>query len=627
MEEIGDFADENNPSALDLDADVLDEPAEPDETDKPAEPDETAEPDEPVLSSDDTGAKPSFDAIGPLERVPAERALAGPTLDLDALRRAEVERYPLLERDEECLLAQRWREHGDRAARDKLVNSHLRLVEKIARDIKRRCPKYIRLDDLIAEGRVGLVNAANGFDPSQGNRFSSYAKAAIRNAINGHIKGLASIVDVGDSLRRKFYALKKEVARLERVDNNALLRDEVALIAKRLGWKEEDVVKLHVRLFCRDVSLHTPISDKNGEGTDDKLQDQLRDEAPDPEERAANALALDDIREAARALLDPRSLRIFEARRLTGEPIPRPELAREFGVTPEYIRQIEVAAFKKLQKAQNSRSFKPARATRHSPLTVADAAKPAHGRLVDGVTLEGYQWLKDREGWSAWRDGRWLQDCSIALRSPSEGRDRQRAKELRQQVARGAALHVIDIAGVEHRVPITQTRVPRTAAWPGPPVKLKVRFRRVQLNPLAGHPDYLMIPVHCRRNISESNKRAGGFGNTRSGKWINIEQRDPLPNAITASLVARRQFKLIPKWPFKYDPIAEEEARAGVRSNLPMCRKSAKEYRDRQRRQRRTVAAPTAIEAPPDSLPIELRMLALGLPMPDSAQSFAMAAE
>src|SRR5262249_42588384 len=147
-----------------------------------------------------------------------------------------------------------------------------------------------------------------------------------------------------------------------------------------------------------------------------------------------------------------------------------------------------------------------------------------------------------------------------------------------------------------------QTRVPRTAAWPGPPVKPKVRCRRILLNTLTGHPDYLMIPYHCRRNVSD--KGAGGpvFGNTRAAKWINIEQRDPLPKAITASLVARRKFKPIPKWPFNHDPIAEEQARAGVRSNLPGTRRSAKEYRARQARQRRTVV-------PLDSLPVELRLL------------------
>jgi len=615
MDEIGNSDDEYKPSSASRSsADDLDELTSDDADDlaEPDEPDEPDKPDEPTaLSSDDIGGQARFDDIGPLERVPAERALAGPSIDIDALRYAE---------------AQRWREHGDRAARDKLVNSHLRLVEKIARDRHRCCPKYIRLDELIAEGRLGLVNAANGFDPSLGNRFSSYARAAITNAINAYIKGLASIVDVGDTLRRKLYALQKELARLGRTDNHALFRDEVALIAKRLGWKEEDVVKLHVRLFCRDVSLNAPIRDTDGEEADDKLQDQLVDEAPDPEERAANALALDDIREAARALLDPRSLRIFEARRLADDPITLEELATEFGLTSERIRQIEVDAFEKAQRALNSGAYKPTRAARHvgGPPDWQDRPPEcAACKVVDGVTLEWHDRLKRCEGWPTWRDGKWLQDCSIALRSPSEGRDKQRVKELRR-AARGAPRHVIDIAGTKYDVPITQTRVPRTAAWPGPPVKLKVKPpRRVQLNPLAGHPDYLMIPVHCRRNISEGNKPAG-FGKTLAGKWISIEQRDPLPDAITASLVARRQFKPIPKWPFKYDPIAEEQARAGVHSNLPGMRRSAKEYRARQRRK---VATPTAIEVPLDSLPVELRLLLLSLPLPHPPAEFALAAE
>src|SRR5262249_45642499 len=159
-----------------------------------------------------------------------------PSIDIDALRYAEAQRHPLLEADEERRLAQRWREDGDRAARDKLVNSHARMVEKIARDRHRRCPKHILLDDLIAEGRVGLMNAANAFDPSLGYRFSSYARVVITNAINGYIKSLSSNVKMSDDDYKKRAALKREVRRLERVDNRALLRDEVKLIASRLGW-------------------------------------------------------------------------------------------------------------------------------------------------------------------------------------------------------------------------------------------------------------------------------------------------------------------------------------------------------------------------------------------------------
>src|SRR5262249_31662114 len=322
MDEIGNSDDEYKPSsALDLDADDLDELTSDDADDlaEPDEPDEPDKPDEPTaLSSDDIGGQARFDDIGPLERVPAAGAVAGPSIDIDALRYAEAQRHPLLEADEERRLAQRWREHGDRAARDKLVNSHLRLVEKIARDRHRCCPKYIRLDELIAEGRLGLVNAANGFDPSLGNRFSSYARAAITNAINGHINALSSIAKTGDGLRRKLYALQKELRRLERVDNNALTRDEVRLIAERLGWEEEDVVNLHARLFCRDMSLHTPICDKNGEPTGELLQDQLEDEGPGADALLASAEERDYLRQvSAEVLTDKRSLRIFVARHLT----------------------------------------------------------------------------------------------------------------------------------------------------------------------------------------------------------------------------------------------------------------------------------------------------------------------
>jgi RNA polymerase sigma-32 factor len=488
MQEIESSDDEYN--KLPAEADAPDDP--PIEADEPDKPDKPAEP---ALSSDDIGGPARFDDIGPLERVPAERALAGPSINIDDLRYAEAQRYPLLERDDERLLAQRWREHGDRAARDRLVASHLRLVEKIARDRKRGCPKHIRLDELVAEGRVGLVNAAEKFDPSRGYRFSSYAKTAITNAINLCIQRSSSIVKVGGA------------------DPNP-------------WW------------HGRDESLNASIR----YGEDGEEQDRLVDETSDPETRLAAAETLGDYDEAAEALLDKRERRIFKARRLTDEPISREELAREFGVTPEYVRQIEAAAFEKLQKALSSGAFKSTRAARlfggnANPPKVA--AKPAQGRLVDGVTPEWHKRLKHCEGWPAWRDGRWLEDYSIALRSPSQGRDRQRAKELKRQAARGAASHIIDIAGTRYDVPIAQARVARRADWPGPARTVKIKYRRVWLTPLAGHPDYLMVRVRRQQDVPAP-KGAGGpvFDNTRSGTRI---KSDPLPKLLTTLLVARRK--------------------------------------------------------------------------------------
>jgi RNA polymerase sigma-32 factor len=540
MKEIENFDDESNSSA------EVDGPELTGDDGDPA--DEPAKLAKPTSDDDDTVAPPVPEPTGTV--------LAAPTLDPSALYWAEIQRVPLLEAGEELRLAQSWREHGDRAARDKLVNSHLRMVHKIARDLKKRCPKHFRLEGLIGEGNLALVNAAKLFDPSQGYRFSTYARAAITNAINSYIQRSASIVKIGTK------------------DENP-------------WW------------HSRDKSLNAPIYDGNGEPAGE-LQDQLLDDVSDQEARLAAAETLSDYDEAADALLDKRELRILKARRLTDEPIPREELAREFGVTPEYIRQIEVDAFKKLQEALNSGAFKPARAARHfggnaSPLKVADAAKPAHGRLVDGVTLEWHKRLKHCEGWSAWRDGRWLQDCSVALRSPSEGRDRRRVKELKQ-AARGAASHVIDIAGEEYVVPIMQARVPRIAAWPGPPRARKRKYQRVELRPPAGHPNYLMLPVRRRRLDKDRDDLPAPIDNARG--LASVGFRLPPPSISKAAWheqqlaeekegiyepawdeqkrVWEKEGRQTTKWPtilpvkrvFTRDKIAEQQAEASVHTNL-----------------------------------------------------------
>src|SRR5437016_1713403 len=262
----------------------------------------------------------------------------------------EIRRFPMLERQEEYMLAKRWREHGDRDAAHKLVTSHLRLVTKIARDYR---GYGLPISEAISEGNVGLMQAVERFEPEKGFRLATYAVWWIKAAIQEYILRSWSLVKMGTTVNQKkvFFNLRKAKSKISALEEGDLRPDQVKLIAKRLGVTEQDVVDMNRRLGG-DVSLNAPIREDGDSG---EWQDWLVDDtSADQETRLAESEESDNRRRAlgeALSVLNERERRIFEARRLADDPITLEELAAEFGVSRERVRQIEVRAFEKVQKA------------------------------------------------------------------------------------------------------------------------------------------------------------------------------------------------------------------------------------------------------------------------------------
>src|ERR1700676_5100876 len=261
----------------------------------------------------------------------------------------EIRRFPMMEPHEAYVLAKRWREHGDHEAAHKLVNSHLRLVAKIARGY---CGYGLPISDLISEGNVGLMRAIQRFEPKKGFRLATYAAWWIKAAIQEYILRSWSLVKMGTTAnqRKLFFNLRKAKSRISALEEGDLRPDQVKLIAKRLGVTEQDVIDMNRRLGG-DASLNTPIREDGGAG---EWQDWLVDDHASQETTLAASEELDNRKQAltdALAVLNERERRIFEARRLVDEPVTLEDLAAEFGVSRERVRQIEVRAFEKVQKA------------------------------------------------------------------------------------------------------------------------------------------------------------------------------------------------------------------------------------------------------------------------------------
>jgi RNA polymerase sigma-32 factor len=261
----------------------------------------------------------------------------------------QIRRYPMLEAEEECVLARRWREQGDSDAAHKLVTSHLRLVVKIAVGYR---GYGLPISELISEGNVGLMQAAKRFDPEQGFRFATYAMWWVKAAIHEYILRSWSLVKMGTTANQKklFFNLRKAKSKINALEEGDLRPDQNALIAKRLGVTEQDVVDMNRRLGG-DASLNAPIRDDGDAG---EWMDWLVDNAPSQERVLADSEESDNRHKAlidALGVLNDRERRIFEARRLADDPITLEDLAGEFGVSRERVRQIEVRAFEKVQKA------------------------------------------------------------------------------------------------------------------------------------------------------------------------------------------------------------------------------------------------------------------------------------
>jgi RNA polymerase sigma-32 factor len=278
----------------------------------------------------------------------------------------------MLEPNEEYMLAKRWREHGDRDAAHRLVTSHLRLVAKIAMGYR---GYGLPISEVISEGNVGLMQAVKRFEPEKGFRLATYAMWWIKAAIQEYILRSWSLVKMGTTANQKklFFNLRKAKSRISALDEGDLRPDQVKLIAKRLGVTEQDVVDMNRRLGG-DASLNAPVRDDGDSG---EWQDWLVDDSDNQEARLAESEQLDNRRSAlsdALAVLNERERRIFEARRLADEPVTLEDLAAEFGVSRERVRQIEVRAFEKVQKAVKNRVA----AMETPPVSVPVSSMPAH---------------------------------------------------------------------------------------------------------------------------------------------------------------------------------------------------------------------------------------------------------
>jgi RNA polymerase sigma-32 factor len=265
----------------------------------------------------------------------------------------EIRRFPMLEPQQEYMLAKSWREHGDRTAAHKLVTSHLRLVAKIAMGYR---GYGLPISEVISEGNVGLMQAVKRFEPEKGFRLATYAMWWIKAAIQEYILRSWSLVKMGTTANQKklFFNLRKAKSKISALEEGDLRPDQVQIIAKRLGVTEQDVIEMNRRLGG-DVSLNAPIRDDGDSG---EWQDWLVDESSSQEARLVASEESDNRRQAlgeALSVLNERERRIFEARRLVDEPITLEELADEFGVSRERVRQIEVRAFEKVQKAVKNR--------------------------------------------------------------------------------------------------------------------------------------------------------------------------------------------------------------------------------------------------------------------------------
>ncbi len=261
---------------------------------------------------------------------------------------AEIKRFPMLEPQEEYMLAKRWREHGDREAAHKLVTSHLRLVAKIAMGYR---GYGLPIGEVISEGNVGLMQAVRRFEPDKGFKLATYAMWWIRASIQEYILRSWSLVKMGTTASQKklFFNLRKAKSRISALDEGDLRDDQVETIATRLGVAKQEVIDMNRRLGG-DASLNAPLRE-DGEG---EWQDWLVDDSASQEsvlaDREETDTRLNALKNALR-VLNPREKRIFEARRLADDPVTLEELSTEFGVSRERVRQIEVRAFEKVQAA------------------------------------------------------------------------------------------------------------------------------------------------------------------------------------------------------------------------------------------------------------------------------------
>ena len=261
----------------------------------------------------------------------------------------EIRKFPMLEPQEEFILGKRWRELGDTEAAHKLVTSHLRLVAKIAMGYR---GYGLPLGEIVAEGNVGLMQAVKRFEPERGFKLATYAMWWIRASIQEYILHSWSLVKMGTTAAQKklFFNLRKLKGQLNALEEGDLSPENVEKIAHRLDVSQKDVVSMNRRMAGPDNSLNAPLR-QDGEG---EWQDWLVDDAPDQETTIGERQEFEQRREflnQAMEGLTERERHILNERRLREDPMTLEDLSKEYGISRERVRQIEVRAFEKLQKA------------------------------------------------------------------------------------------------------------------------------------------------------------------------------------------------------------------------------------------------------------------------------------
>ena len=275
---------------------------------------------------------------------------------------AQIKKFPMLDAEEEYMLAKNWRDNGNLKAAHKLVTSHLRLVAKIAMGYR---GYGLPVNELISEGNIGLMQAVKKFDPDKGFRLATYAMWWIKAAIQEYVLRSWSLVKMGTTTAQKklFFNLKKLKNQIAPNQDGDLKDDQVKEISKRLDVDSHEVVNMNRRMMGQEKSLNAPI--KSGET--DEWQDWLVDDSLDQELIISQKQEYDDkkkLLESAMKILNEREKEIITARRLSEEPETLEDLSKKYKISRERIRQIETKAFEKLQKsminASKSKNLLPA---------------------------------------------------------------------------------------------------------------------------------------------------------------------------------------------------------------------------------------------------------------------------
>ena len=265
----------------------------------------------------------------------------------------EIRKFPMLAKDEEFMLAKRWREHQDPQAAHRLVTSHLRLVAKIAMGYR---GYGLPIGEVISEGNVGLMQAVKKFEPDKGFRLATYAMWWIRASIQEYILRSWSLVKMGTTAAQKklFFNLRKAKSEISALEDGDLRPEQVSAIATKLGVLDSEVISMNRRLAGPDASLNAPLrADSENEWQDwleDKEQISAETRLAESEEKSLRMGLL----EVAMTELTDRERHILTERRLKDDPTTLETLAAEYGVSRERVRQIEVRAFEKLQKAMKA---------------------------------------------------------------------------------------------------------------------------------------------------------------------------------------------------------------------------------------------------------------------------------